>query len=632
MPVALFDGVTLTVEIALSAATGSYGVWDVSLWDTGTWGPDVIWTDVSEFVSNVSPISTSRKFNRDVQVWESGGASVELRNEDGRFSPANIASPYVVGGVTGIRPWRPVRIQAVYAGITHDVFRGYVIDWQEGWSRAPSGEGVATMTVQCVDELDRLAKFDGLEQAPVGEGESSGARVHRILDNAGFVGDRNIDEGRMTFAETTLASNAVTELKLAADSEGGAVFVEADGSICFEHQYSLVENTRSNTVQATFGSRDTVALIAVGAAAHGSNQSITPGLPAGVRAGHLLLTWSAIRNSGTGTVNTPDGWTSLLNFGNAKLLGRIASASESAPTITFSGGVSLATTSAQMAAFRGASSDLTTIVAHSATQLNGSAQNIAIPALTVTTDNCMVLTAAWKQDDWTSVDLRAGRVELDEPDSTLGDDQGIVWDFFFQPAAANVASSSFTVNGGASAISRAVVVALNADSTPGLPYSDAAVEYNGDQIVNIVSFARTDGEVQTVADASSRDLYEDQRHTRTDLLCQTDQQVLGLANFTLARSKDPEERVTRIVIKPRRDPTRLYPQVLGRRVRDLIRVTRRPPGGFVIAHDCHIAGIHHQFTKGDWTTIFDLWSATPYAGFSTSLWDVAVWDVAEWFY
>jgi hypothetical protein len=41
------DGVTITVRAALSAATGSYGVWDTSVWNTATWGPDVIWTDIS---------------------------------------------------------------------------------------------------------------------------------------------------------------------------------------------------------------------------------------------------------------------------------------------------------------------------------------------------------------------------------------------------------------------------------------------------------------------------------------------------------------------------------------------------------------------------------------------------------
>jgi hypothetical protein len=68
MPLSWFDGsVTITVEAALSAATGTYGAWDASLWDTATWGPDVVWTDIS---SRLRSIHTERKFSRDMQVWE----------------------------------------------------------------------------------------------------------------------------------------------------------------------------------------------------------------------------------------------------------------------------------------------------------------------------------------------------------------------------------------------------------------------------------------------------------------------------------------------------------------------------------------------------------------------------------
>jgi hypothetical protein len=72
------------------------------------------------------------------------------------------------------------------------------------------------------------------------------------------------------------------------------------------------------------------------------------------------------------------------------------------------------------------------------------------------------------------------------------------------------------------------------------------------------------------------------------------------------RYGQPEERVEQIVVKPRADPTRLFPQVLGRRVRDLVRVVVNPLGGGTITQDCHIAGIHHEISEDDWTTTFDL--------------------------
>jgi hypothetical protein len=199
--------------------------------------------------------------------------------------------------------------------------------------------------------------------------------------------------------------------------------------------------------------------VAAGTVAHGNNASVAPSLPAGAQAGDLLLVWAAIRNSGTGTVDTPAGYTLLLQSGNVALLAKLHTGTESAPTVTFTGGVANADTSAQMAAFRGVG-----VTVHaSASQLNGSAQNIAYPALDISRPNCLVLYLGWKQDDWTSVATIAGATEIGEPSTTSGADQGIVWDYVQQTTAAAIAAGSFTVTGGAAAISRGAVIALATD-------------------------------------------------------------------------------------------------------------------------------------------------------------------------
>jgi hypothetical protein len=151
-------------------------------------------------------------------------------------------------------------------------------------------------------------------------------------------------------------------------------------------------------------------------------------------------------------------------------------------------------------------------------------------------------------------------------------------------------------------------------------------------VKNIAAFARVGGTAQIADDPSSRSVYKDRRETRTDLVCETDAQALALATFYVERFKQPEQRVTQIVVKPRTDPKRLFPQVLGRRVRDLIRVIVHPLGGGTITQDCHIAGITHDITKDDWTTTFDLWSATVYTGYSTSRFDVGQFDVMRFFF
>lgn len=423
MSLALFDGVTLTLEAALSAATGTYGAWDAALWDTATWGPDDLFVDIS---ATLRSFSTVRKFGREVAAWQAGTANYVLGNLSGDFSMDNLSGPYVTAGVTGIRPWRPIRQTATYAGITYPLYRGYAQDWIESYPvMAETGKGDAIVSVPCIDELGKLAAYNGLAVTPtVGASELFGARIHRILNNAGHTGTRAIEVGSTTMQATNLSANTVTELKLTADSEGGSVYIGADGAVIGEQQYALVQNTRSITSQATFG----------------------------------------------------DG-------------------------------------------------------------------------------------------------------------------------------------------GGAE-----------------IPYSDIQLSGAGDLIVNIASYARVGSTSQVVSDLTSRALYGDRTDPRTDLICETDAQAAALASWKVSRFKAPERRVQSITIKPRRSPTTMFPIALGLRVRDLVTVIRRPPGGQTITQYCHVAGISHQLSQGkerQWVTTFDLFSATPYRAFSTSIWDTGLWGSAD---
>ena len=219
----------------------------------------------------------------------------------------------------------------------------------------------------------------------------------------------------------------------------------------------------------------TVTYGAVGTAAHASNASVTPGIPASVATGNLLLCLAAIRNSGTGVPDTPAGYTRLPAFAvgdNVQVFGKVATSSgEVAPTITFTGGVANATTSAQMIRIAGAFSDPAEAFVIGNNQLNASAQNIGYPCLALTEpqldttiNNCIVIYIGWKQDDWTSVATLAGATEIAEASTTTGDDQALVWDYVIQTTATDIAAGgSFIVTGGASAISRGATFAIRSN-------------------------------------------------------------------------------------------------------------------------------------------------------------------------
>lgn len=218
----------------------------------------------------------------------------------------------------------------------------------------------------------------------------------------------------------------------------------------------VVTVTDVDDIAVTFG--------AVGTVAHGNNASVSPGIPASTAQGNLLLLFAAIRNFGAGTVNTPTGWTRLpifLPIENVALFAKRAGASESSPTVTFSGGVAGADTTAQIARFAGTFYDVANLPVSWGRVGSLSAQDIAYPATQVTYDGSLVLYVGWKADDWTSV--ASPGTEIAEPDTTTGDDQGIVWAYTIQTTATNIPAGSFVVTGGAANVVIGGVIVLHGD-------------------------------------------------------------------------------------------------------------------------------------------------------------------------
>lgn len=207
--------------------------------------------------------------------------------------------------------------------------------------------------------------------------------------------------------------------------------------------------------------------VAAGAASHADNAAVTPALYAGATTSDLICVLAAIRSSGTGTLSTPTGYTRLPVFAatdNVQLFAKVHSGSESAPTVTPSGGAAGDSVSAFTFGLRGmptSLTDLADLVVDSLTLLNTSTQNIAYPGLYPRTqEGCVVLAIGWKQDDWTSVATLTGETEAADVSTTTGSDQGLVLDYVIQTTPAVINEGSFVVTGGANAISRGALVAL----------------------------------------------------------------------------------------------------------------------------------------------------------------------------
>lgn len=195
-----------------------------------------------------------------------------------------------------------------------------------------------------------------------------------------------------------------------------------------------------------------------GTPASANNANVVPALPTSAKAKYLVLVLAAIRDQVSGVIGAPAGYATLWSVGHMKLMGKVHSGTEAAPTVTVSGGAVNSDVQAMTFAVRNVAAQVTA----SAQVLSGSGTTIPYPTLTPGLLRQVINVLGWRKDDWTSVNTLAGMTEVGDPASTIGDDQGIVWDWTQQTASVPTAipAGAFTVVGGAAAITRGAVVAL----------------------------------------------------------------------------------------------------------------------------------------------------------------------------
>lgn len=243
---------SLEFGFATTAAVGIYLVLDDPVrgkLGTGTLGPDLLWTDVAADLIAWELHRTSTRVVGPITRYEAGTASYRLSNAQRQYDPTNLDGPYVSVGVTQVTPMRAVRLRATWAGITYELWRGFVDAWRLSYDMPQWSEVVATAT-----DAFKILNYDRAAVSPVGAGEDSGARVARILDTTGWPGeDRILDAGDSDLQATELGGNALSELQATVDSELGDLYVDGAGRVVFRSRHATLTDTRSATSQHTFG-------------------------------------------------------------------------------------------------------------------------------------------------------------------------------------------------------------------------------------------------------------------------------------------------------------------------------------------------------------------------------------------
>lgn len=309
-----------------------------------------------------------------------------------------------------------------------------------------------------VADAAAVYQFDSAFQLVDGYTEEITDFIHTFEINGVPVGPYNVFE--LEHAERGLLDTAHASLENGINATQTTFTVQAtdEGCLWTEDPSWFPFDIKVGGERMTVTDIDTVTptFISVGTAAHADNATVAPGAPAGAQAGDLLIALGATRDlASTPTVSDSD-YTLLLDVVSLKLWGRIWDGVEAMPTIGTSGGGAGSTVTGMIAAFR----NVSLTARDTAVFGNGSAQNMLVPGIYKLMSKSLALIVAQKQDDWTSVAPLTGATEIADVSSTVGSDQGVVWDYQAFTGLVSTPEQNFVVTGGASANSRTGVLVL----------------------------------------------------------------------------------------------------------------------------------------------------------------------------
>jgi hypothetical protein len=223
MSVAFDSNVNLTVEIGFAS---------------NPYDSSYNFTDVSAYVLK---IDIKRGRQQALSEIGTGFATVVFDNQDRRFDPTNTSSPYSPNVV----PNKPIRISATYDSTTYRLFEGFIEQFPQQFV-ASGNQSITTVTALDAFALFKLARHTDNESQ-----ELSSVRVTNILDEIGWSSSkRDIATGVLNVQAITDDNDALTALRLTANSEGGEIFMAKDGDVKFNNRRTQLT---TQTVKGTFG-------------------------------------------------------------------------------------------------------------------------------------------------------------------------------------------------------------------------------------------------------------------------------------------------------------------------------------------------------------------------------------------
>jgi len=209
--------------------------------DIGQIGVNVFADAVSVIVDvsdQVNLIQTKRGRNAYADEFQTGQLTLRIVDQNGDFNPQNLSGPYA----NLLTPMKKVQITATYSGVTYPIFSGFITSYVN--SQPKDATEVAYTTIQAVDayRLAQNAQISTVTGATAGD--LSGTRINQILNTIAWPATmRDVDAGLTTLQNDPGTNRtSLTALQTVANSEYGAVYVDASGSFVFQDRSVTVSS------------------------------------------------------------------------------------------------------------------------------------------------------------------------------------------------------------------------------------------------------------------------------------------------------------------------------------------------------------------------------------------------------
>jgi len=194
-----------------------------------------------DITSDVFSVTVRRGRSRWLDDVQAGTCSVSVENRDRDYDPT--------GGGTYSTDIVPGKRIVIKTGST-TIFTGDIDDWNLEYSI--DGDAIATAVASDYLSLLGRTKLDGFTATS----QLSGERITAILNRTEVdfpVADRDIDDGVETLQADTVSAgtDVATYAKLVERTEGGRLFVAADGKLTFQNRHTAIPSTATATFDDT---------------------------------------------------------------------------------------------------------------------------------------------------------------------------------------------------------------------------------------------------------------------------------------------------------------------------------------------------------------------------------------------